>query len=178
MELVKLLFGSGWMVAWHLAMWLLAALFVVMPIKMLSDDALKVPAPTPTLGTMGMMILPVFFFLALTAMNGAIAIRAFDAGALGRAGLIFAAATVATVLMIAGFWTMLEYPGRASVSALWAIATVLMLLNLWLARVGVTRDANSIAVPGGWVATTLLVVIGLPSAIFLALFVLALMKRE
>ena len=178
MDLLKFLFGSGWMIAWHVALWLAALVLVVMPIKMLADDFLKVPVPTPSLGTMGAMFMPVFYFLAATVLNGAFAARAMQGSWLARAGLVFAAATVAGVVMCLAFAAMMQWPGRASVLLVWLTAAGLMAANLWLVRTGVSPVEATVRVPRGPVLTALLLIVGLPAAFLFFGMILALIRGD
>jgi hypothetical protein len=178
MDLLKFLFGSGWMIAWHGALWLAAGILVILPIKMLADDALKVPVPTATLGTMGAMFMPVFYFLAATVINGALASRTMQGSWLTRAALVFAAATVACVVMSLAFAAMMQRPGRGSVVLVCLTAAGLMAGNLWLARIGVSRAEATVRIPRGPIVTVLLLVVGLPAAFLFFGFILALIRGD
>jgi hypothetical protein len=174
MDILKFLFGSGWLIGWYVAMWVFGALFVALPVHALAKDALKVPVPTASLGTMGVMILPLFFYAVVLTINGALAVKGFDFGIWGRFGIVLGIVVVGLGLLCTGFGGILSYPGKPSVIFLWSISIILMIASLvlmWMGRKPVAGSA------GGVFLTILMVVVAIPVLLFLFGIYIELRKR-
>lgn len=151
LTVLKFLFGSGWWVAWYLAVWGVMALFVGMPLKMLIDDALKTPPPTPSLGTFGyMMIIPVVVG-AVTLVDAIIMVTGGGGSALSKTMIVLGVTAGAVVLMSLGEAPIVSAPGRMAALVATATAVAIMAANLtllWLrtARTeGAETDFRSVA---------------------------------
>jgi hypothetical protein len=150
-EILGFLFGSRWWIIWHVALWLGALLFVIMPLAMLAGDALKVPQPTASLGTMAYMMFIVLFLAVITLINGTMFLRPLAVGV--GSGILFVLALAALVTMLSSM-SMLQMLGsapRVAVTFAWTSSAAFFLGNLVMARLAATRPPDSISLGPNWV---------------------------
>jgi bacteriorhodopsin len=135
---LRFLFGSGWFIPWHRAMWAGWLLVAPVPLTMVAEDALKTPPATPSLGTFGVVMMIALFYgvvtpanagllagacrwpwwgvglAALGAMAGTVTLLLWllSAGAEGRRAAMWAAVALCTAPWAANPWMSAAAQGR------------------------------------------------------------------
>lgn len=178
MMALEFLFGSGWMIAWHLAIWVGVLLLVVVPMMQLADYIRGGRDPGPASPVMlASVIIPIVFFSLLTMINGFLVSRVVAGPWPAQALAIFAGVTlVAAFPLLPG----IVVAGRASRFALaltWLILIGILAGNLLMLFIRARYEPESIPFRPDTPLLLLLGAIALPSVLFLVLTAAGMLTR-
>ena len=129
-SVVKFLFGSGWFMLWHGAIWVGGFLFVVLPLWMLSRELIPKPCGPASLGSVAFII---WIALCLAAATLVSAVLAGNGGGLGWLATT-AIAIVGAGAVLCGTYAMLarfcDVGGYGWFWTIWSTVAALFVANL------------------------------------------------